>query len=132
METCADVRTRWRQDPEAFWLAAAELIDWDSSPHIAIDDSQSPIYRWFPDGRLNAWFPEFLSVSRHADGTRTVLAIEYEGAIREIDASGPALRWRSLGTPRVPDGWWLTAAWREGDEVVMLARSGAGSVAPPI
>lgn len=53
METCADVRTRWRQDPDAFWLAAAELIDWDSSPRVAIDDSRAPIYRWFPDGRLN-------------------------------------------------------------------------------
>ena len=39
------------EDPENFWLTAAEAVDWDVAPTRALDDSRAPIYRWFPDAR---------------------------------------------------------------------------------
>ena len=45
--------TRSLADPEAFWGEAAALIDWDIAPEVVLDDSRAPLYRWFPDGRLN-------------------------------------------------------------------------------
>jgi propionyl-CoA synthetase len=47
---------RWRSDPEAFWLGLAAGIEWDHSPEVALDESAAPLYRWFPDGRLNTCF----------------------------------------------------------------------------
>jgi acetyl-CoA synthetase len=42
-------------DPEAWWLGQArELLDWDTEPSQALDDSNPPFYKWFADGRLNA------------------------------------------------------------------------------
>ncbi|OMH36911.1 acetate--CoA ligase [Tersicoccus sp. Bi-70] len=41
-------------EPETFWLRAAEGVDWSTPPTRALDDAQAPLYRWFPDGRLNA------------------------------------------------------------------------------
>ena len=42
-------------DPEAWWLQqATELLDWDTVPTQALDDSNPPFYKWFEDGRLNA------------------------------------------------------------------------------
>ena len=43
-------------DPESFWLDAAGLIDWTVTPARALDDSASPLYRWFPDAELNTCF----------------------------------------------------------------------------
>ncbi|WP_018177800.1 propionyl-CoA synthetase [Jongsikchunia kroppenstedtii] len=40
-------------DPEGFWLTAAQLVSWVDPPTRALDDSNAPIYRWFPDGTLN-------------------------------------------------------------------------------
>jgi len=41
-------------DPEAWWLRQArELLDWDSEPSEALDESNPPFYRWFADGELN-------------------------------------------------------------------------------
>lgn len=40
-------------DPEAFWLAAAQSVEWDTTPTRALDDTQAPSYKWFPDGTLN-------------------------------------------------------------------------------
>ncbi|MDX6595378.1 MAG: acetyl-CoA synthetase [Solirubrobacterales bacterium] len=42
-------------DPEAWWLRqATELLDWDTVPTRALNDSDPPFYKWFEDGRLNA------------------------------------------------------------------------------
>jgi len=45
-----------RQDPQAFWGAAAQDIDWISRPKQILDDSRPPFYRWYPDGSLNTCF----------------------------------------------------------------------------
>jgi acetyl-CoA synthetase len=42
-------------DPEGWWLRqATELLDWDTEPTRALDDSNPPFYKWFEDGWLNA------------------------------------------------------------------------------
>ena len=42
-------------DPEAWWLRqATELLEWDTVPTQALNDSDPPFYKWFEDGRLNA------------------------------------------------------------------------------
>jgi len=41
-------------DPVAFWhRQATELLDWDTEPQLALNDSNPPFYKWFEDGRLN-------------------------------------------------------------------------------
>lgn len=44
---------RAEQDPEGFWLEAAEALEWTRPPTRAVDDSRAPLHRWFPDGRIN-------------------------------------------------------------------------------
>ncbi|MGW4048460.1 propionyl-CoA synthetase [Streptomyces sp. NPDC004721] len=41
------------EDREGFWLRAAEALDWYKAPTKALDDSNPPFYRWFPDGEIN-------------------------------------------------------------------------------
>ena len=52
---------------DEFWLDAARAIDWTVMPTRALDDSNPPLYRWFPDGELNT---AFNALDRHADGGR--------------------------------------------------------------
>ncbi|GAA2727502.1 propionyl-CoA synthetase [Actinocorallia aurantiaca] len=51
-------------DPEGFWLDAARLIDWESFPTRALDDSGAPFYRWFSDGELNT---SYNALDRHVE-----------------------------------------------------------------
>ncbi|MEV1289810.1 propionyl-CoA synthetase [Micromonospora sp. NPDC049679] len=53
MSSYSDVHRRSLTDPDDFWLAAAKLIDWDRAPSRALDATNPPFYRWFPDGALN-------------------------------------------------------------------------------
>ncbi len=46
----------WAADPEAFWMEAAEAIDWDLMPSRALDDGNAPLYEWFTDGRMNTCY----------------------------------------------------------------------------
>src|SRR6478736_1183518 len=54
-------------DPEAFWLGAAETIDWSHRPTRALDSSNPPFYRWFPDGELNVCYN---ALDRHVEAGR--------------------------------------------------------------
>lgn len=54
-------------NPEEFWAAAAEGIDWDTRWNRVLDDSKRPFYRWFSGGRLNTCYN---ALDRHADGDR--------------------------------------------------------------
>ena len=51
-------------DPEAFWLRAAEAIDWHTAPSSALDHTDPHAWRWFPDGMLNT---SFNALDRHVD-----------------------------------------------------------------
>ncbi len=41
-------------EPEDFWLKVAEAVHWSRPPSLALDTTDSPFNRWFPDGRINA------------------------------------------------------------------------------
>ncbi|KLN73064.1 MULTISPECIES: AMP-binding protein [Rhodococcus] len=60
-------------DPERFWLDAAKALDWHTYPTVALDSDRAPLYRWFPDGKLNICHN---ALDRHVDaghGDRTAL-----------------------------------------------------------
>ena len=65
--------------PEDFWLEAASLVDWDTPPQQALDDSTAPFYRWFPDGRLNT---SYNALDRHVvAGRGDANALIYDSAM---------------------------------------------------
>ncbi|MBP2320982.1 propionyl-CoA synthetase [Kibdelosporangium banguiense] len=69
-------------DPDAFWLAAAETIDWVKPPVSALDASNPPFYRWFADAMMNTCFN---ALDRHADSGRTALI--YDSPVTGTQAS---------------------------------------------
>ena len=67
------------RDPEAFWLDAASLVDWDTAPKRALDESEAPQYHWFPDGYLNT---SYNALDRHvAAGRGDADALIYDSAM---------------------------------------------------
>jgi propionyl-CoA synthetase len=63
----------WKRDPEAFWLQAAQGIDWIEPPSRALFDEKAPLYEWFADGKVNACWN---AVDRHVEaghGERTAI-----------------------------------------------------------
>jgi propionyl-CoA synthetase len=62
-----DVFRSSTDDPEGFWLRAAQAVDWHTAPTKALDDSRPPFYRWFPDGELNVCHN---ALDRHVDAGR--------------------------------------------------------------
>lgn len=78
-ETYREVYERSIKDPDGFWLEAARGIDWVSPPTKALDDSQAPLYRWFPDAELNTCYN---AVDRHVENGRgEQTAIIYDSAV---------------------------------------------------
>ena len=78
-ESYAQSYARSLEDPEGFWLEAAALVDWDTAPQRALDDSGAPLYRWFPDGRLNT---SYNALDRHvAAGRGEADALIYDSAM---------------------------------------------------
>src|SRR5438552_8223892 len=47
---------RSMRDPEGFWAAAAEDINWEKRWDRVFDDSRKPFYRWFAGGELNTCY----------------------------------------------------------------------------
>ena len=61
-----DVYASWKSDPEGFWMAQAEKIDWDRPPSKAFFD-QGPVGEWFADGLTNTCWN---AVDRHVEAGR--------------------------------------------------------------
>ena len=59
-----DVYKSWQEDPDAFWMKAAEAIDWDTPPTKALFDDKAPLYEWFRDARVNTCYN---AVDRHVN-----------------------------------------------------------------
>ena len=77
--TYAAVYDAWKQDPEGFWMQAAEAISWDRKPSKALFDENAPIYEWFSDGILNTCYN---AVDRHvAAGRGDQVAIIHDSPI---------------------------------------------------
>ncbi|MBB4911187.1 propionyl-CoA synthetase [Actinophytocola algeriensis] len=85
MGSYQDAYQRSLADPEAFWLAAAESIDWETPPERALDDKTAPLYRWFPGGVLNTCHN---ALDRHVDGGRAdQTALIYDSPVTGSKAS---------------------------------------------
>jgi propionyl-CoA synthetase len=70
---------RWQRDPEAFWLERAADVEWQQEPEMALDATKAPLYRWFPDGRLNMCFN---LLDRHVrDGRGDQTALIYDSPV---------------------------------------------------
>ena len=54
-------------DPDAFWASAAQAITWSTPPTVVCDGANAPLYRWFPDGRLNTCYN---ALDRHVESGR--------------------------------------------------------------
>ncbi|OSP54170.1 propionyl-CoA synthetase [Pseudoruegeria sp. SK021] len=79
MNNYAQVYAASMRDPEAFWLAAAETVDWIVPPTRALDDSAAPLYRWYPDATANTCWN---AVDRHVTAGRgDQLAIIHDSPI---------------------------------------------------
>jgi acetyl-CoA synthetase len=66
---------------EEYWLEKAKAIDWFTAPTRALDDSNPPFYKWFPDGTLNI---SYNALDRHVKTeSRNKLAYIWEGEMGE-------------------------------------------------
>ena len=65
--TYAETYQRSVDDPESFWMAAAEAVTWERRPDQALDDSRAPFYRWFPGGCMNT---AYNALDRHVEAGR--------------------------------------------------------------
>ncbi|NOX41409.1 MAG: propionyl-CoA synthetase [Alphaproteobacteria bacterium] len=73
------VYERSMADPEAFWMQAAEAIDWVKPPSKALFSDNSPYYEWFKDAEVNTCYN---AVDRHVEaGHGERVAIIYDSAI---------------------------------------------------
>ena len=71
---------------DAYWLAAAEGIEWFKAPTSAVDLSDAPFAKWFPDGTTNLCYN---ALDRHVQaghGDRTAVAYisTVGGASRDV------------------------------------------------
>jgi propionyl-CoA synthetase len=62
-----DVYEGWKADPEVFWMAQAQAIDWDRPPSRALFADKAPFYEWFCDGMVNTCWN---AVDRHVQAGR--------------------------------------------------------------
>jgi len=68
-------------DPDAFWGAAAQALDWIEPPRVVLDDTRAPFYRWFTGGVLNTCHN---ALDRHADGGRgDQVALVYDSPVTD-------------------------------------------------
>jgi len=71
-----DAYQKSREDPEGFWGAAAEEIDWTRKWDKVLDDSNPPFYRWFVGGETNTCHN---ALDRHVESGRAdQLALIYD------------------------------------------------------
>ena len=73
------VYENWQNDPEAFWMEAANAVDWFEKPSKACFDENAPIYEWFSDGVTNTCYN---AVDRHVkSGKGNEIAIIYDSPV---------------------------------------------------
>src|SRR4026207_2548653 len=66
-DTYEAVYSRWLNDPENFWAAAAEAVHWRRRWHKVREDAQPPLYRWCPGGLVNTCYN---ALDRHVESGR--------------------------------------------------------------
>jgi propionyl-CoA synthetase len=67
------------ETPDVYWAEQIGLVDWDTRPTRALDSSDAPFYRWFPDGVLNTCYN---ALDRHVrNGRGAQVAIHYDSPV---------------------------------------------------
>jgi acetyl-CoA synthetase len=70
------------KSPQEYWAEKAKAIDWFKPFSKALDDSNPPFYKWFPDGELNI---SYNALDRHVKSNRkNKLAYIWEGEMGEV------------------------------------------------
>ena len=76
------VYAAWKADPNAFWMDAAQAIDWDQKPSKALFGEAAPLYEWFKDAQVNTCWN---AVDRHVEAGRgNQIAIIHDSPITQI------------------------------------------------
>ncbi|GAA6206937.1 propionyl-CoA synthetase [Cognatishimia sp. WU-CL00825] len=76
-----EVYAQWKQDPEGFWMQAAQAIDWDQAPSKALSQTGEDLYEWFADAQVNTCWN---AVDRHvAAGKGAEIAIIYDSPMTD-------------------------------------------------
>jgi acetyl-CoA synthetase len=101
------VYERSLDEPEAFWLEAARMLDWRTAPSRAFEQRDPPSFSWFPDGRTNI---SYNALDRHVLGGATdrlaLIALDERGARRtftygellaEVERAAAGLRGLGIG-----------------------------------
>ena len=68
-------------DANGFWADAAASVDWTKPPDRILDDTAEPLYRWYPDARLNVCYN---ALDRHvAAGRGDQDALVYDSPVTD-------------------------------------------------
>ena len=79
------VYNSWKNDPEAFWMTAADTIDWVTKPSKALFADNAPLYEWFSDSEVNTCYN---AVDRHVlKGRGDQKAIIYDSPMTDTKYS---------------------------------------------
>ncbi|QLC27026.1 propionyl-CoA synthetase [Parasphingopyxis algicola] len=79
MYNCAKLADAAAKDPEGFWSARAEALDWDRKWNAVLDRDAKPIPIWFPGGKINA---AWNCIDRHVvAGHGKQAAIKFESPV---------------------------------------------------
>ena len=79
------VYNSWKNDPEAFWMTAADAIDWVTKPSKALFADSAPSYEWFSDSEVNTCYN---AVDRHVlNGRGDQKAIIYDSPMTDTKYS---------------------------------------------
>jgi propionyl-CoA synthetase len=74
----AETYAAWRRDPQGFWAAAAEEIDWFSRWEKVFDPASGAYGRWFTGASCNTCFN---CVDRHAEKRPEATALVYDSPV---------------------------------------------------
>ncbi len=74
-----DTYSRSLHDKAGFWAEQAAQLHWDAPWDAVLDESQAPMYRWFPGGKLNTCYN---ALDRHVENGRAdQLALIYDSPV---------------------------------------------------
>jgi len=80
-----EIYNGWKNDPESFWMTAADAIDWVKKPSKALFSERAPLYEWFCDSEVNTCYN---AVDRHVlNGRADQKAIIYDSPMTDTKYS---------------------------------------------
>ncbi len=80
-----EIYNSWKNDPESFWMTAADAIDWVKKPSKALFSERAPLYEWFCDSEVNTCYN---AVDRHVlNGRANQKAVIYDSPVTDTTYS---------------------------------------------